>query len=196
MSVPLTVADVFCTPLLTVNCRFWGALAVMVTVPGAEQVTSPVEPIVAATVPVLVGEVFHERPSTRKNLDAKQEASTGGDVVGRFPEVSMRSSRYPCRGSVRIAEGECRKGASYPSIRPRFRNHEWSALSFAFMWDVAGIADGGCKAGIPGRPPMRSAVRLRNLAPDRWPCPPNSIKVSNRPTANTPPCQLLPLTLR
>ena len=64
MAVPLTVADVFCTPLLTVNCRFWGALAVMVTVPGAEQVTSPVEPIVAATVPVLVGEVFHERPST------------------------------------------------------------------------------------------------------------------------------------
>jgi hypothetical protein len=37
---------------------------VTVTVPGAEQVASPVEPIVAATVPVLVGEVFHERPST------------------------------------------------------------------------------------------------------------------------------------
>ena len=31
----------------------------MVTVPGAEQVASPVEPIVAATVPVLVGEVFY-----------------------------------------------------------------------------------------------------------------------------------------
>ena len=58
------MADVFCTPLFTVNCRFWGALAVMVTVPGAEQVASPVEPIVAATVPALVGEVFHERPST------------------------------------------------------------------------------------------------------------------------------------
>ena len=58
------MTDVFCTPLFTVNCRFWGALAVMVTVPGAEQVASPVEPIVAATVPVLVGEVFHERPST------------------------------------------------------------------------------------------------------------------------------------
>ena len=62
--MPLIVADVFCTPLFTVNCRFWGALAVMLTVPGAEQVASPVEPIVAATVPVLVGEVFHERPST------------------------------------------------------------------------------------------------------------------------------------
>ena len=47
------MADVSCTPLLTVNCRFWGVLAVMVTVPGAEQVASPVEPIVAATVPVL-----------------------------------------------------------------------------------------------------------------------------------------------
>jgi hypothetical protein len=62
--VPLTVADVFCIPLLIVNCRFWGALAVTVMVPGAEQVASPVEPMLAATVPVLVGEVFQERPST------------------------------------------------------------------------------------------------------------------------------------
>ena len=58
------VADVFCTPLLTVNCRFSGALAVTVTVPVAEQVASPVEPMVAATVPALVAEVFQERPST------------------------------------------------------------------------------------------------------------------------------------
>ena len=64
VAVPLTVVDVFCTPLFTVKVRFWGALAVMVTVPGAEQVASPVEPIVAATVPVLVCDVFHERPST------------------------------------------------------------------------------------------------------------------------------------
>src|SRR6476661_2247521 len=63
-AVPLTVVDVFCTPLFTVKLRFSGALAVMVTVPGAEQVTSPVEPIVAATAPVLVGDVFHVRPST------------------------------------------------------------------------------------------------------------------------------------
>jgi hypothetical protein len=34
---------------------------------------------------------------TRRNPDAKQEASTGGGVVGRFPGVSMRSSTYPCR---------------------------------------------------------------------------------------------------
>jgi len=38
------------------------------------------------------------------------------------------------------------------------------------MWDVAGVADGGCKAGIPGRPPMRSAVRLRNWAPEPLAC--------------------------
>jgi hypothetical protein len=55
---------VFCTPLFTVSWRFSGAVAVIVTVPGAEQVASPVEPIVAATLPELVGEVFHERPST------------------------------------------------------------------------------------------------------------------------------------
>jgi len=42
----------------------------MVTVPGAEQVTSPVEPIVAATVPVLVGEVFHERRPPAKVPDS------------------------------------------------------------------------------------------------------------------------------
>src|SRR5215472_13952487 len=64
MPVPLTVADVFCIPLLMVNCRFSGALAVTVIVPGAEQVASPVEPMVAAALPVLVGEVFHESPST------------------------------------------------------------------------------------------------------------------------------------
>jgi hypothetical protein len=63
VAVPVTVADVFCTPLFTVNCRFWGALAVMVTVPGAEHVASPVEPMVAAVVLV-----FHERPSTWDRL--------------------------------------------------------------------------------------------------------------------------------
>ena len=64
MAVPLTVADVFCIPLLLVNCRFWGALAVIVMVPGAEQVASPVEPISAAAEPALVGEVFQDSPST------------------------------------------------------------------------------------------------------------------------------------
>lgn len=64
MAVPLTVADVFCIPLLTVNCRFSGALAVTVMVPGAEQVASPVEPMVATAAPVLVGEVFQDSPST------------------------------------------------------------------------------------------------------------------------------------
>jgi hypothetical protein len=63
LAVPLTVADVFWIPLLIVNCKLWGALAVTVTMPGAEQVASPVEPMVAATLPVLVGEVFQERPS-------------------------------------------------------------------------------------------------------------------------------------
>src|ERR1700730_7406322 len=63
MAVLLTVAEVFCAPLFTVNCRFWGALAVTVTVPGAEQVASPVEPMVAAVVLV-----FQERPSTCDRL--------------------------------------------------------------------------------------------------------------------------------
>ena len=62
-AVPLTFADVFCIPLLIVNCKFCGAVAVIVTVPGAEQVTSPVDPMVAATDPEEVGDVFQERPS-------------------------------------------------------------------------------------------------------------------------------------
>ena len=64
VAVPLTLADVFWIPLLIVNCRFSGAVAVTVMSPGAEQVASPVEPMVAATPPVLVGEVFHDSPST------------------------------------------------------------------------------------------------------------------------------------
>ena len=72
----------FCTPLFTVSCRFSGAVAVMVTLPGAEQVASPVEPIVAATVPVLVGEVFHERPSTR---DSSRILQFGKCPVAVYP---------------------------------------------------------------------------------------------------------------
>src|SRR3984893_7451313 len=53
MAVLLTVAEVFCAPLFTVNCRFWGALAVTVTVPGAEQVASPGEANVVAKALVL-----------------------------------------------------------------------------------------------------------------------------------------------
>jgi len=63
LAVPLMVVEVFCIPLLMVNCKFSGALAVIVIVPGAEQVTSPVDPMVAATDPEGVGDVFQERPS-------------------------------------------------------------------------------------------------------------------------------------
>lgn len=59
MALPWTVGAVFCTPLFTVICRFSGALAVTVTVPGDMQVASPVAPIVAAVV-----DVFQVRPST------------------------------------------------------------------------------------------------------------------------------------
>jgi hypothetical protein len=53
------VADVLDTPLLTVSCKFYGALAVTVTAPGPRHVASPVEPMLAGVV-----EVFHESPST------------------------------------------------------------------------------------------------------------------------------------
>ena len=39
--VPVTVAEVLFTPLPTVNCRFAGAEAVMVTVPAILHVASP-----------------------------------------------------------------------------------------------------------------------------------------------------------
>jgi hypothetical protein len=56
--VPVTLVAVFCTPLFTVICRFSGALAMIVTVPGAVHVASPVGPMLAAGV-----DVFHESPS-------------------------------------------------------------------------------------------------------------------------------------
>jgi hypothetical protein len=40
-AVPVTVADVLFTPLPIVNCRFAGAEAVIVTVPGLRQVARP-----------------------------------------------------------------------------------------------------------------------------------------------------------
>ena len=78
---PLIVADVFCTPLFTVNCRFSGALRVTMTLPGAEQVASPVEPIVAAAMPVLVGEVFHESPSTFDVPDSYRSRTFGFGIA-------------------------------------------------------------------------------------------------------------------
>jgi hypothetical protein len=56
--VPRIVVAVFEMPLLTVNCKFSGALAVTVTVPGPKHVASPVEPMVAPAV-----EVLQDRPS-------------------------------------------------------------------------------------------------------------------------------------
>ena len=41
MAVPLIVIDVLFTPVPTVNCKFAGAEAVMVTAPGALQVAFP-----------------------------------------------------------------------------------------------------------------------------------------------------------
>ena len=56
--MPETLADVLDTPLLIVSCKFSGAVAVTVTVPGERHVASPVEPMLAAVV-----EVFQESPS-------------------------------------------------------------------------------------------------------------------------------------
>ena len=63
MAVPLTLGDVFCTPLLTVICRSAGAVAVIVAEPGETQVASPVSSIVATTVL----DDFHSKPSARCN---------------------------------------------------------------------------------------------------------------------------------
>jgi hypothetical protein len=49
-----------------------------------------------------------------------------------------------------------------PSFRLRFRRHRWSGLSFAFGLGAAGAAGNGCKAGIHGKPRMRSVVRPPN----------------------------------
>ena len=59
VAVPVTVVDVFCTPLFTVTCKFSGAVAMIVTAPDAIHFASPFGPMLAAVV-----DVFHERPST------------------------------------------------------------------------------------------------------------------------------------
>ena len=59
MAVPLTLVEVLLTPLFTVICRFCGAVAVMVTVPGAMQVALPLSLMVA----MAEFEVFQVKPS-------------------------------------------------------------------------------------------------------------------------------------
>jgi len=63
VAVPLTLGEVFCTPLLTVICKSAGAVAVIVTEPGETQVASPVSSIVATTV----FDDFHSKPSAKCN---------------------------------------------------------------------------------------------------------------------------------
>ena len=60
VAVPLTLVEVLLTPLLTVICRFCGAVAVTVTLPAAMQVALPVFPLMVATA---LFDVFQLRPS-------------------------------------------------------------------------------------------------------------------------------------
>src|SRR5260370_42022859 len=97
-----------------------------------------------------------------KNPDAKQESSMGAAIAGPFPPRLMKLSKYRCRPAVRDAEADWKRARPFLSSKPRFRNRGWSALSFAFVSDAAGVADDECKGDIHGKPLMPSAVRRRN----------------------------------
>jgi hypothetical protein len=83
-------------------------------------------------------------------------------IVGPSPIKSMKLWKYRCRPAVRDAAGGWKSARPFLSSKPRFRNRGWSALSFAFLWGAAGVADDECKDDIHGKPRMPSAVRPRN----------------------------------
>ncbi|MCU1314814.1 MAG: hypothetical protein JWN63_136 [Candidatus Acidoferrum typicum] len=89
-----------------------------------------------------------------KNPDAKQESSMGAVIAGPSPTRLMKLSKYRCRPVVRDAEGSWRSARPFLSSKPRFRSRGWSALSFAFLWGTAGVADGECRGDIHGKPRM------------------------------------------
>ena len=86
----------------------------------------------------------------------------GAVIAGPFPTPWMKSSRCRCRPAVRDAEAGWKSARPFLSSKPRFRNRGWSALSFAFLWGAAGVADDECKDDIHGKPRMPSAVPRRN----------------------------------
>jgi hypothetical protein len=86
----------------------------------------------------------------------------GAAIAGPFPTQLMKLSKYRYQPTVRDAEAAWKSARPFLSSKPRFRNRGWSALSFAFLSDAAGVADGGCRAGIPDRLRMPSAVPRRN----------------------------------
>ena len=77
------------------------------------------------------------------------------DTVDEVVEVPLPAHCPRCGGGWKSAR-------PFLSSKPRFRNRGWSALSFAFLWGAAGVADGECRGDIYGKPRMPSAVRRRN----------------------------------
>ena len=86
----------------------------------------------------------------------------GAAIVGLSPIKSMKLWKYRCRPTVRDAEAGWKSARPFHSSKPRFRNRGWSALSFAFLWGAAGVADGACRGDIHGKPRMPSVVPRRN----------------------------------
>ena len=86
----------------------------------------------------------------------------GAASVGPSPTPLMKLWKYRCRPAVRDAAGGWKSARPFLSSKPRFQNRGWSALSFAFLWGAAGVADDECKDDIHGKPRMPSAVPRRN----------------------------------
>jgi len=61
--------------------------------------------------------------------------------------------------------GGVQAGEIVSQYQTQIRNHGWSGLSSAFMWDAAGTAP-RVQGRHPRQTPMRSAAPRRNWGPD------------------------------
>src|SRR5260370_42186427 len=89
-----------------------------------------------------------------KTPEPKQKSIAGAAIAAPCPPRLMKLSKYRCRPAVRDAEADWKSARPFLSSKPRFRNRGWSALSFAFVSDAAGVADDECKGDIHGKPRM------------------------------------------
>lgn len=101
VAVPFTLVDVVLTPLLTVICKFTGAVAVTVTVPEATQVALPVLPLIVA---IALFEVFQLRPPELDQCSLAAHATVVTVRVWDYP-LSANSGSGLLRGACAFVAG-------------------------------------------------------------------------------------------
>ena len=92
----------------------------------------------------------------------KPETGMVAFVGSRFRSLSMRFWMCPCRGAVRIAAAGVKETGVVSQYQTEIPEPRVRGLSFGFIWTIAGVVGGRCKAGIRDRPRRRWAVRPRS----------------------------------